>query len=137
MHNDCLEIQIIFGLITDFVLQLNKMVYFLCLSFATCFPTLRHRKQAFACLSFSFRTFEVIDEYKEKISNGTGAELALSQAGILKNSGETKENGKYFMGTNEDQGASSNNQAAVKRPPTTKLPEKSDGKMPKWFKPSK
>ena len=90
-----------------------------------------------ALIYLSSDTFEVIDEYKEKISNGTGAELALSQAGILKNSGETKENGKYFMGTNEDQGASSNNQAAVKRPPTTKLPEKSDGKMPKWFKPSK
>ena len=42
------------------------------------------------------------------------------------------------MASNEDAGASSsNNQAAMKRPPTSKLPEKSDGKMPKWFKPSK
>lgn len=91
-----------------------------------------------ALIYLSSDTFEIIEEYQDKISNVTGAELALSQAGILKNSVESKENGKYLMASNEDAGASSsNNQAAMKRPPTSKLPEKSDGKMPKWFKPSK
>ena len=90
-----------------------------------------------ALIYLSSDNFEIIEEYQDKISNVTGAELALSQAGILKNSVDSKENGKYFMSSNEDQGASSSSNYPMKRPPTTKLPEKSDGKMPKWFKPSK
>ena len=89
-----------------------------------------------ALLYLSSDTYEILNEYTDKISNSTGAELALSQAGVLKKSVKNEESERYFT-MHENEAGPSNN-SAMKRPPTTKLPEKSgNSKMPRWFKPGK
>ena len=83
----------------------------------------------------------ISDEFLEKLSNSTGAEIALSKSGVLNytekadNSNKTEhlvpsQNVANSSNSSENSGLTTN---ATKRPPTTSL----SGKVPKWLKSSK
>ena len=89
-------------------------------------------------------TSMISNEVLEKLSNSSGAELALSEAGILKTNTDSKQNSSdsqhiissqnLVSNSTSSDSASNSSDAAMKRPPTTNL---TGGKVPKWLKSSK
>ena len=83
----------------------------------------------------------ISEEFLEKLSNTSGAEMALSESGVLNyaekmaNSNETEHlvSSQSVPNSSKSLENSGLNTAATKRPPTTSL----TGKVPKWLKSSK
>ena len=93
----------------------------------------------------------ISEEFRGKLSNSEGAEQILGKSGVQRsNYDESKLRilGDESEGASTSQNASKNatnsmentvdnSAAATKRPPTSKLADKSGNKVPRWFKPSK
>merc|ERR1712241_16782 len=95
-------------------------------------------------------SIQLSNEILDKLSNTSGAEKALSEAGVLKSVNGKNQNvsteehiipsqtvaNSSTSTSNSDTSASGTTAAtaATKRPPTTNLANKS-GKVPRWFKP--
>ena len=81
----------------------------------------------------------ISEEFLEKLSNTSGAEMALSESGVLNyaekvvNSNETEHLVSSQSVPNSSKSSETSGLNANKRPPTTSL----TGKVPKWLKSSK